>query len=168
MALLTTARNSLWDAIDHWPELQRALPDETRSIFEKTYRFDDEMPLLQELSPSLSRLPALAIFPATVTPAWYTHEMQHWPVLYDIVMWTPRWNVATAEDLVEKVLNALFRSSPEESSVSYVKAATGFYPLRVGPIAFSRVTGGSPDQPVKLIETRANVTLRTNKDPFAG
>jgi hypothetical protein len=163
MPILTTARESLWMAIDHWPELQTG----SGSVFAQTYRFDDETPLLQELVPSLSRLPALAIFPASVSPTWWTNEMQMWPVLYDVVLWTPRWNVATAEALIEKVIDAIYRAAPADSSVPYVKSATGYYPARLGPITFTRVDAGSADRPLKILETKTAITLRTNKDPFA-
>jgi hypothetical protein len=164
MPLLTTARESLWTAIDNWPELQ----SNGSSVFHQTYRFDDETPLLQELIPSLSRLPALAIFPASASPVWWTNEMQQWPALYDLVLWTPCWNIATAEDLIEKVINAIYRATPPESSVPYVKQATGYYPARLGPITFARVDAGAVDRPLKITETKASITLRTNKDPFAG
>jgi hypothetical protein len=134
-------------------------------VFEKTWRFDDAMPLQDELTPSLSRLPALAIFPASVSPAWWTHELQQWPVLYDVVLWTPRWQLNLAEELIEQVIDAIYRSAPEHSTVPFVKQATGYYPQRLGPITFTRARVG-PEQSLKVIETRTHLTLRATKDPW--
>lgn len=168
MPLLTVARESLWDAIDNWPELKRQPDDVGASIFNQLYRFDDEMPLLDEIAPSLAELPALAIMPTSVTPAWYTNEMQTWPVLFDVVLWTQDWSLPEPEDLMEKVINAIYRataSSPPGNTVPYVKAATGYYPQRLGPISFARSRVGE-EQTLKVIVTTAVVTLRTQKDPF--
>lgn len=163
--LLTTARLSLWDAIEHWPALQRFPPADTSLLFERTYRLDDESLLLSEIVPSLSDLPALAILPTSVTPAWFTHEMQTWPVLFDVTLWTADWHLPEAESLIEHVIDAVYRSHAEGSSVSYVKQATGFHPQRLGPITFDYTRLG-PDRELTAIVTRTLITLRTSKDPF--
>src|SRR5439155_1559341 len=80
MPFLTDARQSVWTAIDHWPDLADSTTS-TGRVFNATYRFDDEMALLSEIAPALSDLPALVILPVSVTPAWYTNEMQVWPLL---------------------------------------------------------------------------------------
>lgn len=162
MALLTTARISLWTAIDNYGPLRPAGVHRIR----QTYRFDKRMPsTIQEIQPSISRLPALAIFPESVAPFWWTHEMQQWPVLYTLVLWTEHFDLEPAEELIELLIEAPHRACPADSTVPYVKAATGYYPLRVGPILFSRDT--ATDKQVKAIRTQASLTLRTTKDPFA-
>lgn len=163
MALLTTARRSLWTAIDNYAPLRQVgVPR-----LQQTYRFDDQMPLQKTIQPSISRLPALAIFPQSVAPFWWTNEMQQWPVLYQFLLWTPHWSLPPAEELIELVIDAIYRATPADSTVPYVKAATGYYPLRVGPITFAKDEAGDGQAKVKAIRTEAAITLRTTKDPFA-
>lgn len=164
MPLLTDARQSVWTAIDNWPPLADASTS-TGRVFNATYRFDDEMALLSEIAPSLSDLPALVILPLSAVPAWYTNEMQVWPLLLEITLFTQDWNLGQAEDLIERVCDAIYQSHPAESSVPYVKSATGYYPQRLGPIAFHPTRVGK-DQKLKVIQTKLTIALRLQKDPF--
>lgn len=164
MALLTDARLSVWTAIDNHDELID-LNSSTGRAFNATYRFDDEMALLAEIRPALGDLPALAIFPASIRPVWWTNTQQHWPYFLDVTLWTQDWNLPQAESLIEKVCNAIFRAHPEGSSVSYVKDACGYDP-RLGDFAFVAARVGK-DSKLKVIETRLSIALLLNKDPFA-
>lgn len=165
MSFLTDARLSLWTAIDEWPDLADE-STETGRVFNATYRFDDEMALLSEIVPSISDLPALVILPVSITPAWYTNEMQVWPLLLDVTLFTQDWNLGQAEDLIERVCDAIYQAHPEESSVPYVKTATGYYPQRLGPITFTPTSVGSVS-PIKVIQTKLTLALRLQKDVFA-
>lgn len=174
LSLLNVARTALWNSIDNWSELRRHPDDTQATVFNQVYRFDAEPPLLDEVAPCLSDLPALAIMPAQVVPAWWTNEMQHWPVLYELTLWTQDWQLPEAEDLIEKVINAIYRCRHPDGNYSYVKAppsamppGTGYFPQRIGPITFRRAQVGVPgDARLKVIVTTAAIALRTQKDPF--
>ncbi len=178
-ALLTVARKALWNCIDNWSELKKSPGDAGSTIFNQTYRFDSEMPLLEEIAPSISDLPALAIMPSSVVPVWWTNEMQQWPATYDIVLWTQDWSLPEAEDLIEKVINAIYRSvHPQSGSTpfSFIKApstatppGTGYYPQRLGPITFARtkIQVAGDDDPIRVMQTTVQMTIRNQKDPFS-
>lgn len=156
---LTAARNSLWDAIDNYPG--------TSGAFAQTIRFNKEESLVQEMGkpPSISDFPAIMIKPASCSPEWWTHEMANWPVVYDVHIWTQDWALPEGETLIEKVLEAFWRATPPDSTVTYVKQATGYYPYKLAPFRWAMVGDGSQYQP-RATEITATVALRLQKDPF--
>ena len=130
MPSITNARNALWDAIDHWPDLRQ----DGRSVFKRMIRHDDDEGLLMSAQDAaLGDLPAIEIAPARLEPDWYLNRCMEFPFILDVKLLGLRLSVL--EDLVEKVWQACYQAAPSESpTVSYVRAATGYYPSRLGPI----------------------------------
>ena len=157
--ILTNARLSLWDAIDNYSELATK---PYRIV--KAYRLSDEQAGMRDIVPSVSDLPALAIIPKTLSPVWYQHKMQKWPYVVDCLLWTKDWAHSFAENMTVRLLDA-FGKSLYSPDLSYVKRATGYYPLRFGPVSYAPVRLGDANGP-KVIRTTIQVTLRLAHDPL--
>ncbi|MCY2966296.1 MAG: hypothetical protein NT069_22130 [Planctomycetota bacterium] len=167
LPILTAARRSLWDAIENWPALKVNPADSGASVFKQKFRFDDTFDVFSKFEPGIGEIPAISITPMQVLPGWIANQMMLWPTAYQITIWTTDWNVSIPERIVQDVFNALFQSAPAGSTVPYVKAATGYYPLPIGPIQFipTKIGAKGPTQ-FLAITTKFNVTLRANKNPF--
>jgi hypothetical protein len=166
MALLTDARNGLWQAIDNWPALKLNAGDAKATVFRKTFRFDSDAPHQRMVMPSLSEMPCLAIRSVQVDPQWINNRQQGWPIAYLLTMWTAHWVLAQPEGLFEDVMNALYRSV-NGSNVEYVRAATGYPVMSYGDVSFEPIEMGEQNG-IKAIRTSWTVGLRTTKDPFSG
>ena len=162
MALITDARRGMWQAIDNWPALKANGSDSVATRFRQTIRFESDVPAQQILEPDFSRMPALAIRSVQVDPKWITNRQQGWPIGIRLEMWTPHWILATAEELFEEVMNALYRCQ-NGSGVEYVRAASGYPVMEYGDVSFEPVANA---QSSKAIKTSWTVGLRTSKDPF--
>lgn len=168
--VLTPMRESLWNAIDNWHELQGA--------FKRRFRFDDEKPDRGDVGPGPNDLPAIAVFPASVDPEWMTHVDSKWLVAYSVQLWTKGWHLPTAEQLSEKVVRALFQCNDPASpggALTYIRQATGFPPTWPLPRwTFQRTAVEESDLNLnragtsksKAILTTLTVVLRTSKNPF--
>lgn len=160
MAILTDARNAVWSAIDNYASLNGA--------FNQKFRYDKEQSTWENIEPSISDLSAIAIVPINMSPEWWTNRMQNWPYVLDVTLWTKNWHLEPAEELIEKVILAMYRATPSGSSVPYIKKATGYHPTKHGPATFqaSRLTDAKNGQGTKVIITRMQVSLRIHRDPF--
>ena len=160
MAVLTDARNAVWQAIDNWPALANA--------FALKLKHDAEMSLMQDGEPSISDFPCIAITPADVVPNWFTNQSQFWPYTLNIAIWTPDWKIALAEDLVEKVVSAIYQASATPGGVPYIKAATGYHPERIGPMTMqpARLRNTDDGEGTQAMRTGIALTLRINRNPF--
>lgn len=156
--LLTRVRLSLWDAIENWPA--------TASAFNRKFRFDDDQPDWQDIDPGMQDLPAIAIVPVNMDPDWIHNQIMNWPTAYKISIWTPHYSLSLPERLVEETLKGLFESTPTGGSVPYVKQASGYYPMPLGPVAFHPIHLADGDEVFPCILTEINVTIRANKNPF--
>lgn len=165
--LLTTARESLWSAINLWPDLKKNPDDATATVFSQQFTFDDLMMPLDEIEPSISEFPAIAIAPTTVDPQWYLNSMMNWRTVYMITIWTADWMLPEPEGLVEEVVNAIYRQMATGTTVPLVKQATGFYPEVLGPIQFQPVRLGEK-KTIKAMRVQQMLTLRQNKNPVYG
>jgi len=165
--LLTTARESLWQAINLWPSLKVNPSDVNASVFSQQYMFDDEMIPMEELEPSIGEMPAIAIAPTVVDPKWYLNQMQTWNTAFVITIWTANWMLPQPEMLIEEVINAIYRQNVVGTTVPIVKQATGFYPYLIGPFSFQPIRVGE-DQSVKVMRTQQTITTRQNKNPIFG
>lgn len=165
--LLTTARESLWTAINGWPSLKTNPDDVRASVFAQAFTFDDEMVPFEELEPSISEFPAIAIAPTVLDPSWYLNQMQNWRTVYQITIWTADWSLPQPEGLIEEVINAIYRQMAAGTTVPVVKQQTGFYPYTIGPFTFAPVRVGE-GKDVKAMRVQQTITLRQNKDPIQG
>lgn len=159
MAVLTDARNAVWQAIDNWPALL--------GVFKQSFRHEVEM-MLQEMEPSISDFPCIAVTPAEVVPSWFTNQAQQWPYTLNVAIWTPDWILAPAEQLIEDVVSAIYKASATVGGPTYIKAATGFHPERLGPMTLQpmKLNDSDDGDGTKAIRTSIAITLRINRNPF--
>lgn len=132
--------------------------------FKRTYRFNDAMTGVDDVTPSMSELPALAIFPAQAIPTWYVTRIQRWPYALDFGIWTPHWNLKTPERLWEDIVEGLWQYTADGDTVPYVKLNLGYWPQIGGGISHVRMKIG---ERVKAIRTTFTIVFPLNFSPFA-
>lgn len=157
--VLSAARSGVWNAIDNFPSLA--------NVFARKYKTDVALAELLLRDPAPHELPAIALTWRPMPVDWWTHQQQQWQPTLSITLWLPAtWHTA-AEHLAQLVSLAVYQAKPEGSSLSYVKAATGNHPKRVGPINVEPVTIGRVGL-TKAIRVDADFVLRSNLNPFEG
>lgn len=169
MALLTTARRALWDAINAWSEL-RDPQDSSRSLFRLKFDWEADQPLIVEAEPSISDFPAIEIIPSGgVSTSYVTNVAQEWGLSLDVKVWTHGWSLPDVEELAEKIARAIFQAAPDASTVSYVKAAVGLHP-RLAGISITAVrlrdSEGDDEDLVTATLLRLTIVLPTRFNPF--
>ncbi len=166
---ITLARRSVWQAIDSWA----ALRVDGKSVFATTIRFEDEQAVrldnvIESLGPG--DLPCLAILPRQIGVSWKHTRIHHWILELRILMWTPNWNVLTAEKYTPEIINAAFAAAPTDNpTISFVKnptTGTGYDPESVPVIQFNTV-GVGKNAETKAIETEINLRLMFDFAPFS-
>lgn len=162
--VLEKARKSLWFAIDNWPPLMLG----GDAPLTKKYKFNDPALMLADVQPSSSsELPALAIFPETLTPEELLREGQDYPYPLKLHFWTRDWILPLAETMWEHLVDASFQSIylPINDVVPVVKSVTGYYP-DIGALSFTRVQLGKEQQSERAIYGTFVLTLRQTFSPY--
>jgi hypothetical protein len=153
---LTAARNSLWQAIDNWPDLV--------GVFAQTFRWNEAVDF-QTDEPSPSDFPSLSIRPTTLKPEWFNNDTQQCSLLVNVRLWTQDWTLPEPERRIEQVLDAIYRCVPPDQKQTYVQLATGFDPIPLQNITFARAKAGN-DKSVKCRQVDLYLGLRIHKTPF--
>lgn len=154
---LKDARESVWDAILNWAELD--------GVWKRKYRHDesggDDSP---EIDPKPAQLPAIRIVPdASPVDAVLNRESE---IQYSINIWIygEKWYLPTLEGYVLEIIKSVFRPSTGTPATDYVKAATGYHPLNkfsIFPPAFIK------RKDAKITRAGLRITLRVRFDPFS-
>lgn len=164
---LTTARQSVWDAIDNWPALA--------TTFKKKFRFESTQLRAESVEAthrpdgptSQADLPAIAIFPSAVFPKWATNLQKDHPYSLDIIYWTPGKHVDKSEEIWDELIKAIYQSKPEENAAidTYIKGGTGYaIPVGEGPSKISFVKLGK-EQKVDATQHQFTLVLRMMINP---
>jgi len=137
MAILTTARQAVWNAIDNWPALD--------GVFREKLRFEPnatgKLSGMDFEEPSGANFPGIGIFPSVVNPVWLGNQVQFRPYSLTITIWTQGWNsIKQSEQLWEDVLNAIYKCKLPDDSDTYIGAATNAGPYGFGNSRWTKVT----------------------------
>ncbi len=157
--VLATARSAVWDAIDHFAALEER--------FVRKFASDADLAELLLRDPAPHELPAVALTWQAMPTDWWTNQQQQWQPTLAVTLWLPATWHAAAEHLAQQVCLAVYRATPEASTVPYVKAATGHHPKRSGPINVQPVVIGRSGL-TQAIRVDVSFVLRTNLNPFEG
>jgi hypothetical protein len=137
MAILTTARQAVWDAIDNWPALANTFRQKIR--FEKSS--GTKLGLIDSEEPSGQDFPCIAVSPSVVNPTWLGNQVQFRPYSLTITIWTAGWDsVNQNEQIWEDVINAIYKCKLPDDSDTYIGAATNAGPYGFGNSRWTRVT----------------------------
>lgn len=129
-AMLTRARRSVWEALDHWPALE--------GVFKKTWRFEDGGAPAVDPVPSFGDLPALALEPAPAHPMeWTAHQFQQIVYRVEAILWTRHWSLPEGERLWEEIVKAVHQSAPV-GGLPYIATGTGQGGVELGPLKVER------------------------------
>lgn len=153
MAMLTDARESLWDAIDNWPAVQ--------ALGLRQFRNEKKFGVVGMAPTGLGDLPAISILPSSVKPEWATNRAMSFEYVLDVRIYTNYLD--EAEDAVEKIWQALYQCRPDGETASYVKLATGYNPKQLA-ISIEPVAIGKEGANLCL-RTTLTVGLRPEQDP---
>lgn len=107
LGILTLARRGIWNAIKTYPGLCGIEGHQIRKIFE----FDSVVDLIgMEPNPSMSEVPALAIWPGSSPTPWDTNQTEK--LAYQLVfqLWTPHVYLPLGEYLWEKIGRAIHQA----------------------------------------------------------
>jgi len=161
---LTEIRQAMWNAIDNYSHLSTS--------FEQKYKFDGETSLIDpdSFTPELGACPAIGIWPNGGGFPWFTNTEQKASCQFDIIIWTPGWELASTsnkpERLLMQVLSALWMSGPsseDDENQSYLKQASCFFPKNVGFKIDRAKTGSNASN--ELTRTTLSVTLEFKFNP---
>lgn len=162
MALITDARQGMWDAIHNWPALKVTETDTKATRFKRWFDGDTDAPMKRGIFPSFSEMPCIAIHGVGLQLDWQNNRQMRWPIMFVVKLWTPTWKLGVSEDLFEETVKALYRSK-NVSNVEYVRAATGYPVMAWGEAEWKHVE----EDGQKAIECEFKVGLRTTFDPYA-
>jgi len=161
---ITEIRHALWDAIDNYSHLS--------STFQQKYKFDGETSLIDPDSfiPELGACPAIGIWNNGGAFPWFTNTEQKASCQFDIIIWTPGWELASTsskpERILMQVLSALWVSGPDgetDENASYLKQASCFFPKNVTYRTERAKTGMNSCN--ELTRTTLSVTLEFKFNP---
>lgn len=154
--ILTTARESVWDAIENWSGLQDAGGN---SVFQRMYKFDEDDSPEVNPRPGAGELPAIAVFPDPgMTVQVKNRDYEHGYRLLALIF-TETWNLTTSDLYWEQLIKALWQSAA--GGVPYVKAAVGLYPKNDVTIDVDRIKLDGK----KALLTTVGFTLPVRFDP---
>lgn len=114
-------RQSARDAINNFDSLANVF--RYKQFFEDTNRVSEA-----DFTPSVSKMPAIIVYPAPSTMPWILHSAKEVKYVLQIDIYTPHWNLPPAEELYWDVCRALYQAAATTGGTPYVKAATGRYP----------------------------------------
>ena len=137
MAILTDARQAVWDAIDNWPALSGAFRQKLR--YEPN--ISGKLGIRDADEPSGVDFPCIAVAPSVINPIWLGNTIQFRPLSLTITIWTEGWNsLPTNEQLWEDVIDAIYKCKLPDNSDTYVGAATAHGPYGFGNSRWVRST----------------------------
>lgn len=157
--LLTDARGAVWDCIDNWAPLQ----DGGESFIRKKYKFDAELSMLADASPSPADLNAVAIFPSQTIPEPHTASFKRYPYGLDVFFWTRDWVIPHAEKMWENLVDAFYQSKAAGQPRTYIHTVTCRRP-KLGPITMERVK--LSEDAVRAIKCRMQLILWLTFNPY--
>lgn len=127
-ALLTRARRAVWDAIDNWQPLIDLAANMDVPIFK--HRMEDDLNEILSEDSSFFELPSITVMPGAASEAWEVHRMAKFADQFVLDIKTAFLD--QAEEISEMVWQAIWQSAPALTpTVSYIRAATGRYPVSV-------------------------------------
>lgn len=121
MAIITTTRLALVNAIKNWPALSGEI--------KRYYTFEDYPGLIPGApSPTIGDMPALEIFPASGNSGWVLNQSQQIEYPMRLTLWTKDWNPARGEEIWEETIKAAYQSFDGPANAHRV---AGFSPFSV-------------------------------------
>jgi hypothetical protein len=166
LARLTLARRALWDAIDNWPALNVG----GRSPILRKFKFEDEGDGNVEDVPSYEEMPAVSIWPQTVSIERNTNRQHLHNAPLTIHIWIPDWKLPRAEAMLEDIIDAVYRSGPDTVTAplnTYIKNATGQNPWGDGSFTMNRARRQADSGPgTKHIKIEWTPTLKISVNPY--
>lgn len=160
-SLQTAVRNAVWLAID-------TCPATANPIIKTRIRYDslDRTPNRGDSIPVPADCPALEIFPGSALPKWYVHRNQLWPYAVDFRLITADWLLDTPEDLVEKIIRAVWNEKGAGTRPFIREAGAKIPQNGNGPVGYLRVRAGQEGTGPKMIVTRFSMVLNFGFNPL--
>lgn len=162
---MTLMRTAVWDAINNWAALQSS----GTTPINRKFRFDNANDGIDDIRPAYTDMTALSVWPGRVTPDAWVNRQHRYRIPYEVHVWTKDWLLTTAEQAINDVMNAVYKSGPDiitAPTATYVRNATGHHPVNNGPYTMQRVFVNDTQQGQKAIYTRWEFSLQTSSDPY--
>jgi hypothetical protein len=156
----TTARLSLWDAIDNWGPLNLG----GLSVFNRKRRRDGDARLLPAAAGiSLAQVSSIDIRPGNTSINWDVNTEQKVDYVCNVLIVALK--LPKLEQLVFDTWNGIYQAAAPMSMIGYVRAATGYNPLNL-QVTWAPATEVVNGATLKAESAVIAVGLRFQSDPF--
>lgn len=164
MPILTKARGAVWDAINNWAPF--AADDPVPAAWTRKYQSPEDLEELSLHDPGHVDLPAIAVTWGPTATEWWVNTMQKWSQQLFVTFWLPANWEQVAEWRLMQLTQALYQSAPVDSTVSYIRRATGRPPAKNSPLSLELVALGR-SQSLHAWRGTIALDLTANFDPNA-
>jgi hypothetical protein len=162
--LLTSVRNAVWDSIDNWAPFAAA--GDVPAAWSRKFRSNLDLEELALHDPGPGDLPAIAVNLGPVNPDWWVNVMQNWPQALFVTFWLHAHQLDTAEWRAVQLMQAFYKCCPPNSTVSFIRTASGRPPSKNSPITLEPVALGRT-QSFKAWRGTIALTINGQLDPNA-
>ena len=162
MPKTTDARRAMWDAIESFPALN---PDGS-SVFKRKFKHEsgDGGTLQTIIQSGIGDLPSIEILPGRQDFKFQTQRMADFPYTLDVRLIHTR--LYRLEQYAQDLIKAVWQQCPENSSVPFIKSATGYYPQSVAVSVPTLAKIGQHNQALKAWAITVTFQLQFQYDPF--
>lgn len=169
MSRFSTVRTAVWDAIDNWPALA--------TTFKQKYRFQSTVPAGQPKQASdrryeptsITECDAISIVPQAFPNEWKLNNLMEFDYALTIKCWFKSATADTAEDVMEKLLDAFWGAKASGAPQSYIRTALGGRIARMLPFTVSTdligETGAEDDNRTKVLTLTGGIVLPVTYQP---
>lgn len=162
---LTDLRELIWSALENYSPLDLSGWSKFKEDGTDPY-FDHD-----SQTPEMTSLPAIGVWPSTLSSAqWFENTNQLVKVRFEIVIWTPGYELSSAQSKPERwiwlIREALWRAGSggsTDSAASYIKLGTCFYPTVLGG-SYRKIKFGN-DKSRAATRSSLTVELTIKDDP---
>lgn len=159
MSPLTTARLAVWQAIDNWTWPMGF-------VWAKKYQSDEDTAEMMLRGPAPHQFPAISVAWAQMTVEEYLNVIGQQNSPIRVSCWFAADQLSVAETIVEQIVQCVLKSTPDGSTVPYVRKAIGYPPVPIGPLILQSVALGNSG--VMSWKLEATFGLRINTDLYSG
>lgn len=159
--VLRNAREAVQTALTQW----QGWTEKPRTIIKS----DDDVRYFFQQEANVSRCPILNVSWAAFDPRWWVFTQQEWRAPLTIELYVPMDRRALSEDMIEDVIDAVYRFEDQSSSnavpVPYVRKAVGGCEFSIAQIEIAQPIETGEEQKHKMLRSAVTIQFVLRKDP---
>jgi hypothetical protein len=159
MAILTDARNGIWNAIENWAPLS--------GVFRRKFKFEKagDVPAGLVL-PMPGDCPAISIFPIASPDGWQTNQTRKTMYTLQVSIFTANLTLPAGEALWEEVVRGIYQSRPGPTQDFYWAASGKVATFTIPQIVPVPVKAGDGEGGPDLMRWDFPVAMQINWNPM--